>query len=100
MAKKRSRGPISHKFRNKLLLNQWIISQFGIDPFVEHTLNGKNVLPFHVLSESIKDPRLEGLDQDNLHNFYHAFINSNFFMSGSSKISTEQVLMYEENGTV
>ena len=94
---KRSRGPKSHKFRNKLLLNQWIISQFGIDPFAEHTLNGKKVLPFHVLSESIKDPRREGLNHDNLHNFYHEFITSSFFLNGHSKISKEQVLIYEEN---
>jgi len=94
---KRSRGPKSHKFRNKLLLNQWLISKFGIDPFAEHTLNGKKVLPFHILSESIKDPRLEGLDHDNLHNFYHEFINSPFFISGSSNISKEQILIYEEN---
>jgi hypothetical protein len=94
---KRSRGPKSHKFRNKQLLNQWIISQFGIEPFAEHTLNGKKVLPFHVLSESIKDPRLEGLDYDNLHNFYRDFIISHFFLNESSKISKEQVLIYEEN---
>ena len=32
MAKRKSRGPKPHKFRNKLLLNQWLVSLFGIDP--------------------------------------------------------------------
>lgn len=36
MAKRKSKGPKQHAFRNKLLLNQWLISLFGIDPLAEH----------------------------------------------------------------
>ncbi len=54
MAKQRSRGPKPHKFRNKLLLNQWLISLFGIDPLVEHKVNGKAVRPFHRLAAPIR----------------------------------------------
>ena len=79
MAKKRSRGPKPHKFRNKLLLNQWLVSLFGIDPLAEHKVNGKVVRPFHKLAEPIRDPRLEGLDKDNLHFFYHHLGDSPLF---------------------
>lgn len=58
-------GAQSHKFRHKLLLNQWLISLFGIDPFREPNVPGiAKPLPFHALSSPIRDPRMEGLDQD------------------------------------
>ncbi len=53
MARKRSRGPKNHTFSNKLLLNQWLISLFGIDPLREHTLRGKTLRPFHVLATPV-----------------------------------------------
>ncbi len=94
---KRSRGPKQHKFRNKLLLNQWLISLFGIDPLQEHKLRGKVVRPFHVLADPINDPRMEGFDHDNLHNFYHNLVNSDIFWNQNCKLSKEQILVYEEN---
>ena len=36
MTKRKSRCPKPHKFMNKLLLNQWLISLFGIDPLQEY----------------------------------------------------------------
>ena len=98
MAPRRSRGPKPHKFMNKLLLNQWLISLFGIDPLVEQRNNGKIVRPFHKLAEPIHDPRMEGLDADNIHKFYHNLINSDIFWNdGDRKLSKEQILTYEEN---
>jgi hypothetical protein len=97
MAKRRSRGPKKHKFRNKLLLNQWLISLFGIDPLREHKVGGKTVRPFHVLADPIRDPRMEGRDADNLHKFYHNLINSNMFWNGECRLTKEQILVYEEN---
>jgi len=82
---KRSRGPKEHAFNNKLLLNQWLISLFGINPLVEKRLNGKKALPFHVLADPIKRLTKDGLDADNLHHFYHALINSTFFFGSSPK---------------
>ena len=38
--KGRAKGPEKHSFRNKLLLNQWLVSLFGIDPLLPLTLNG------------------------------------------------------------
>jgi len=98
MAPRRSRGPKPHKFMNKLLLNQWLISLFGIDPLVEQKNNGSVVRPFHKLAEPIRDPRMEGLDADNIHKFYHNLINSDMFWNeGARKLSKEQLLIYEEN---
>ena len=97
MAKRRSRGPKPHKFRNKLLLNQWLISLFGVEPLKEHKVKGKQVRPFHVLVDPIRDPGLEGLDHDNLHHFYHALVNSNLFWNDFSSLSKEHILTYEEN---
>ncbi len=88
-----SKGPKQHKFRDKLLLNQWLISLFGIDPLREDTRKR----PFHKLAETLRDSRLEGLDKDNLHNFYHALVNSNLFWDDSAELSKVQLLAYEEN---
>ncbi len=95
--KRKLRGPQSHSFRNKLLLNQWLISLFGIDPLLEHKVNGKIVRPFHRLADPIRDPRMEGLDQDNLHKFYHNLVNSELFWNDQCSLSKEQLLGYEEN---
>ena len=97
MARRRSRGPKNHAFRNKLLLNQWLVSLFGIDPLREHTLRGKPLRPFHVLADPIKDPRMEGLDHDNLHRFYHNLVGSELFWNDTSLVSKEQLLTYEQN---
>jgi hypothetical protein len=97
MAKKRSRGLEPHTFRNKLLLNQWLIGLFGIDPLVENKMRGHKVRPFHLLADPIKDPRLEGLDYDNLHHFYHALVSSNLFSNDRCALTKEQILRYEEN---
>ena len=97
MARSKSKGPKQHMFRDKLLLNQWLISLFGIDPLSEHKEGNKKVRPFHVLSSPIRDPRLEGLDSDNLHFFYHELVRSNLFWNDFIKVSKEQILIYEQN---
>lgn len=98
MPRHNSRGPEQHKFRDKLLLNQWLISLFGIDPLRMHKVNGKTVRPFHKLAEPIRDPRMEGLDSENIHNFYTNLVNSNIFWDWENrKLSREQLLLYEEN---
>jgi hypothetical protein len=104
MAKKRSRGPKPHKFRNKLILNQWLISLFGIDPLIEHKVNGKAVRPFHKLVEPIRDQQLEGLGKDELHEFYHNLGDSPLFSYADPsaalpgfRISRDMLLTYEQN---
>ena len=95
---RRSRsGALEHDFHNKLLLNKWLISLFGIDPFKDYHLHGKRVQPFHLLADSIKDRKLEGLDHDNLHHFYKVLMSSNLILNNLCTLSREQILLYEEN---
>lgn len=84
----------NHKFTNKLILNQWLISQFGIDPLLETKSIDR---PFHKLAANLKDARLEGYDNDGLHRFYHALVDSELFYNEFHSISKEQLLVYEEN---
>ena len=98
MPRRRSNtGPKQHNFRDKLVLNQWLVSLFGINPLVEHRVDGQMIRPFHRLAEPIRNPRQEGLDHDNLHHFYHDLVNSKLFWDGSCALSKEQLLAYEEN---
>ena len=104
MAKRKAKNQESHSFRNKLLLNQWLISLFGIDPLSEHKVNGKAVRPFHILAEPVRDTRLEGLDKDNLHHFYHNLADSPLFSRADStadfstfRINRDMLLTYEQN---
>jgi len=95
MARRRARGPKPHKFRNKLVLNQWLISLFGVDPLGEYKLNGRAARPFHVLVDPIRDPRMEGLDESNIHRFFHNFLGHELFPQ--AKLDRIQLLRYEEN---
>lgn len=85
-----------HAFRNKLLLNQWLISLFGIDPLAENKIKDQIVQPFHLLADPIKNLKLEGL-KENLHNFYHELVKSNLFSNDLCNLSKEQILLYEKN---
>lgn len=97
MPKPRSPQPKPHAFKNKLVLNQWLISLFGIDPLTE-PLRGQNPeRPFSLLAAPLKEPQLEGLDTNNLHRFYTALVSSNYFRSAGCRLSEAQVLSYEEN---
>lgn len=95
MSRRESRS--SHAFQDKLLLNQWLISLFGIDPFVEHKWNGKTVHPFQVMTVPLISPELEGLDQDNIHKFYHALVNSSLFWEAECTLGKDELLGYETN---
>lgn len=92
-AKAKSQALKQHKFRDKLLLNQWLLSLFGIDPLDKDA----KMRPFHQLAEPIRDPRLEGLDKDNLHHFYHTLTASKLFVGNSAELTKAQLLAYEEN---
>jgi len=94
---RRSRAIPQHAFRDKLVLNQWLVSLFGIDPLAENTLRGVKVRPFHLLADSLNGAKMEGLGPDNLHRFYHALINSNMFWDDLCALSKGQLLIYEEN---
>ena len=84
----------NHKFTHKLILNQWLMSQFGIDPLLDYKDNTK---PFHKLAAPIRDSHLEGYDADGLHCFYHELVKSELFYNDFHPISKEQLRIYEEN---
>lgn len=81
------------KFSDKLVLNQWIISLFGIDTFAEHRDGGSKVRPMQLLAKQLRDCR-EGLDADNLHFFYQQLkIN----WQPHAALSPNALLQYEQN---
>ncbi len=86
-----------HKFHDKLLLNQWLLSLFGICPFTTHKLANQEVRPFRLLADLLHDQKLEGLDHDNLHYFYRELVSSNLFASIGCQFNKSQMLCYEEN---
>jgi hypothetical protein len=98
MAKKKKDAKSSHAFRNKLLLNQWVISLFGIDPLtVENDENGKPILPYQRLSQHLKDVRSEGLGPDGLHIFYKNVVGRVFGLFPEAKLTEQVLLRYEDN---
>lgn len=87
-----------HSFRNKLLLNQWLIGLFGIDPLAERTgEDGKPILPYQLLSRHLKDMRTEGLGADGLHIFYHNLVTQVLALFPTAALTKEVLLRYEEN---
>lgn len=80
-------------FSEKLVLNQWLILQFGIDPLAAHTHKGRQVRPLHMLTKTLADCR-EGVDTDNLHHFYTQ-LRLNW--QPQARIHPDQLLQYEKN---
>jgi hypothetical protein len=80
-------------FTDKLVLNQWIISLFGVDTFAIHKDSKREVRPMQLLAKQLRDCR-EGLDADNLHFFYQQLkIN----WQPHAALSLNALLQYEEN---
>lgn len=82
------------EFSQKLVLNQWLISLFGVDPLADGYKRGEK--PFHKLAEHLRITR-EGLDADGLHHFYHELKDGDFFRMGMAKVSAAELQQYEEN---
>ena len=64
------------EFSQKLVLNQWLISLFGVDPLADGYKRSEK--PFHKLVEHLRETR-EGLDADGFHHFYHELKDGDFF---------------------
>ena len=56
---RRSTTGVEYRFARQLVLNQWLLGLFGVERF-------------ETLAEHLRDETLEGLDEDNIHRFYHA----------------------------
>ncbi|MFA6033396.1 MAG: hypothetical protein WC889_10895 [Myxococcota bacterium] len=77
MKLKRSQVPFAYK----LVLNQCLLSQF-------------NVKRFEDLAEHLRNEKLEGLDENNIHHFHHALTAQLFNLT---KLTTDLLLEYDQN---
>ncbi len=68
-------------FPYKLVLNQWLLSLF-------------NVRRFEELAQYLRNEKLEGLDENNIHRYYHALTAQLFNLS---QLPTELLLEYDQN---
>ena len=81
-------------FSQKLVLNQWLISLFGINP-LEY---GRPVdeKPFDRLVIDLRNAQ-EGIDSDGHHHFYHVLKDSGFFLYKRAGITEAELQSYEED---
>ena len=80
-AKPRANGKPQVPFAYKLVLNQWLLSLF-------------NVQRFEQLAEHLRNEKLEGLDENNVHHFHHALTAQLFNLT---QLPTELLLEYDQN---
>ena len=69
------------RFADKLVLNQWLLSLF-------------NVKRFEQLAEHLRNEKLEGLDENNVHHFHHALTAQLFNLT---QLPTDLLLEYDQN---
>ena len=81
-------------FSNKLILNQWLISLFGINP-LEYA-RPVDEKPFDRLVIDLRNAP-EGLDSDGHHHFYHVLKDAGFFLFKRVGITGAELQSYEEN---
>ena len=77
----RARGRPQVPFVHKLILNQWLLSLF-------------NVRRFEHLAEHLRNEKLEGMDENNVHHFHHALTAQLFNLT---QLPTELLLEYDQN---
>lgn len=75
--KKKPQVPFAHK----LVLNQWLLSLFEVERFEQ-------------LAEHLRDERLEGMDENNIHRFHHE-LTARFFEL--EELPKELLLEYDQN---
>src|SRR5665213_2476483 len=69
------------KFVHKLALNQWLLSLFDVNRFEQ-------------LAEHLRNEKLEGMDENNVHHFHHALTAQLFNLT---QLPTELLLEYDQN---
>jgi superfamily II DNA or RNA helicase len=90
---KKNTGLTPLAFADKLVLNQWIMSLLGIDPFIEHKDGQRLVRPMQLLAKQLRDCR-EGLGSGKQHYFYQQ-LNINW--QPKALLSLDALLVYEQN---
>jgi hypothetical protein len=79
--RRRANGRPQVPFVHKLAFNQWLLSLF-------------NVQRFEQLAEHLRDEKLEGMDENNIHHFHHALTAQLFNLT---QLPTELLLEYDQN---
>lgn len=80
--------PLDH-FSDSLVLNAWMIAQFGFDTMPAYPDGSK---PIRALAQSVM-PSNEGLGADGLHHYYHAFKAA---LPQQSAVKADALLRYED----
>ncbi|MAJ64582.1 MAG: restriction endonuclease subunit R [Micavibrio sp. TMED2] len=80
-------------FGHKLVLNQWIVSLFGLDPLKGHKDGKRTLRPMQPLAKTVKDAP-EGMTSENLHHFYKAL---DLHLQEGTEITRADLLRYEHN---
>lgn len=79
----------------KLVLNAWMIEQFGVDALTEHKdADGRSIPPIRRLAHTIIDEDKEGLHEDGRHRFFRE-LNANW--PASAQVSAAELAAYEDN---
>jgi len=95
MAKRRSASKAKQlPFGYRLILNQWLIQQFGFDPLQEHKSGKRKFRPMHRFASILRQCP-EGMDSDNLHHFYKYLDHE--WQDEKATITRDALLRYEQN---
>ena len=98
MAAKKTKAAKPLPFQDKLVLNRWIVSLFGVEAIRNSTLDKKLVRPFQAFTDLLKD-ETEGMGPDGRHRFYERLRLGNSLFTwtdGKSRVTREDLLRYEE----
>ncbi len=79
--RRRTNGRPQAPFVHKLTLNQWLLSLFDVKRFEQ-------------LAKHLRNEKLEGMDENNVHHFHHALTGQ--FLN-LTKLPTELLLEYDQN---
>ncbi len=80
-AKKRSPNKPQVPFARKLVVNQWLLSLFGVKRFEE-------------LADQLRNETQEGLDENNVHHFHHSLTAQHLDLK---ELTAELLLEYDQN---
>lgn len=80
-------------FLKKLILNQWVLTRFGIDPLEQYRDGGKKVRPITILTKGLKHAP-PGLDATRHHHYLHALLGQ---WQLGWKFSEEQLKRFDAN---
>ncbi|MBC6428887.1 MAG: DEAD/DEAH box helicase family protein [Cellvibrionales bacterium] len=82
-------------FGYKLVLNQWIVSLFGMNPLRDRLVGNSSFQPMRMLIKTVKDAG-EGMNSENQHYFYQAL---DAIFHDNDKLTKSDLLRYEQNIT-